>query len=116
MLDELARRGVAGTLVAVDESLDALALARRNAVKHRLHAVSFVHSSWFTSLDVSLRGHVDLIVANPPYVSNDEFVTLDPVLRYEPLGAIVAPDTDDGSCDHHRRGNALAPSGGKADL
>jgi release factor glutamine methyltransferase len=92
LLDELRQRGVAATLVAVDESLDALALARRNALKHHLHAVSFVHSSWFESLDPSLRTRVDLIVANPPYVSEEEFIVLDPVLRYEPLGAIVSPD------------------------
>jgi release factor glutamine methyltransferase len=92
LLEELRERGVAATLVAVDESTDALALARRNALKHRLHAVSFVHSSWFDSLDPSLHSRVDLIVANPPYVSEEEFVVLDPVLRYEPLGAIVSPD------------------------
>jgi release factor glutamine methyltransferase len=92
LLDELRQRGVAATLVAVDESLDALALARSNALKHRLHAVSFVHSSWFDSLDSSLRARVDLVVANPPYVSEEEFVVLDPVLRYEPIGALVSPD------------------------
>jgi release factor glutamine methyltransferase len=92
LLDELQRRGVTATLVAADESSDALALARRNALKHHLFAVSFVHSSWFDSLDPSLQSHVDLIVANPPYVSEEEFATLDPVLRYEPRGALVAPD------------------------
>ena len=94
LLDELRQRGVAGTLVAVDESLDALALARRNALKHHLHAVSFVQSSWFESLDPSLRSHVDLVVANPPYVSAGEFGTLDPVLHHEPLGALVSPDAN----------------------
>lgn len=94
LLDELRRRGVAGTLVAVDESLDALALARRNALKHGLHAVSFVQSCWFESLDPSLCSHVDLVVANPPYVSEVDFDVLDPVLRYEPLGALVSPDAD----------------------
>jgi release factor glutamine methyltransferase len=92
LLDELRQRGVAGTLVAVDESLDALALARRNALKHHLRAVSFIQSSWFESLDPSLRSHIDLVVANPPYVSAEEFDTLDPVLRHEPLGALVSPD------------------------
>jgi release factor glutamine methyltransferase len=94
LLDELRQRGVAGTLVAVDESLAALALARRNALKHHLQAVSFVQSSWFESLDPSLRSHVDLIVANPPYVSARDFDALDPVLRYEPLGALVSPDAN----------------------
>jgi release factor glutamine methyltransferase len=32
------------------------------------------------------------MVTNPPYVGGDDFEDLDPVLRYEPLGALVAPD------------------------
>ncbi|MGH3732508.1 MAG: peptide chain release factor N(5)-glutamine methyltransferase [Acidimicrobiales bacterium] len=92
LLSELKTRGVEASLIAVDESSDALALARQNARKHRLDAVSFVHSSWFGSLDDSLRGRVDLIVANPPYVGELEFAQLDPVLRYEPRGALIAED------------------------
>ncbi len=92
LLSELRERGVLATLVALDESLDALAVARRNAIKHQLLSVSFVHSSWFAALDTSLRGHLDLIATNPPYVGAGEFETLDDVLRYEPLGAMVAPD------------------------
>jgi release factor glutamine methyltransferase len=92
LLKELGERGVSASVVAVDESLDALAVARRNAQKHGLHAVSFVHSTWFESLDSSLREHVDLLVANPPYVSDEEFAVLEPELGFEPRGAIVAPD------------------------
>jgi release factor glutamine methyltransferase len=92
LVDELRTKGVVAHLVAVDESLDALALAQRNAIKHDLSGITFVHSSWFVELDASLRGCVDLIVANPPYVGDQEFAELDPILRHEPLGAIVAPD------------------------
>lgn len=90
LLGELMSRGVLASLIAVDESSEALALARQNARKHRLSAVSFVHSFWFGSVDHSLQGRVDLVVANPPYVDEAEFSTLDPVLRYEPRGALVA--------------------------
>lgn len=92
LLAELADRGVIGSLVAIDQSLDALANARANALKHALHAVSFVHSDWFSSLDPSLQGRFDLVVANPPYVSADEFALLDPVLGFEPRAALVACD------------------------
>ena len=92
LLEELAQRGVRANLVALDVSLDALAVARRNALKHRLERVSFVHSSWFDDLDSSLRGRVDLLVANPPYVGQREYVTLEPVLDFEPRGALVALD------------------------
>ena len=36
----------------------------------------------------------DLIAANPPYVAAADFESLDPVLRHEPYGALVAPDFD----------------------
>ena len=92
LLAELAQRGITASLVALDESSDALDVARRNAAKHHLYTASFVQSSWFSSLDDSLRGRIDLIVANPPYVGEAEFATLDPVLRHEPYGALVADD------------------------
>ncbi len=94
LLDELRSRGVVATLVALDESRDALEVARANARKHRITNVTFLESSWFAALDDSLRGRVDLIVANPPYVGEEEFAGLDPVLGYEPRGALVAPDAD----------------------
>jgi len=88
-----AKLGVHATLVAVDSSRDALDVTRANAAKHGLEGVTTVHSSWFEALDESLLGRVDLIVANPPYVGAAEFATLDPVLGYEPLGALVSEDT-----------------------
>jgi release factor glutamine methyltransferase len=93
ILSELSERGVAATLVAVDESRDALDVARHNALKHHLLSASFVVSSWYENVDESLRGRVDLIVANPPYVGDEEFASLEPVLQFEPRGAIVAPDS-----------------------
>jgi release factor glutamine methyltransferase len=92
LVSELRQRGVVATLVAVDESADALTVAKANARKHQVLTASFVQSSWFSTVDASLRGNVDLIVSNPPYVGGDDFELLDPVLRYEPLGALVAPD------------------------
>jgi release factor glutamine methyltransferase len=92
LLRELGERGVIATLLAVDNSDDALVVARANARKHGVRNASFVWSSWFDDVDPSLRGRFDLIVANPPYVGQAEFEQLDPILRHEPEGAIVAPD------------------------
>jgi release factor glutamine methyltransferase len=92
---ELRERGVGSVLIAVDESSQALDLARQNARKHDVQSVSFVVSNWFDDLADSLRGKIDLMVANPPYVAVAEFDELDPVLRHEPFGALVAPDGDD---------------------
>jgi release factor glutamine methyltransferase len=94
LLDELKKRGVQGSLIAVDASLDALQVAKRNALKHRLLAASFVHSSWFDALDPSLQGHIDLIVSNPPYISDVEFENVEDVLLFEPRMAQTAPDAE----------------------
>ena len=94
LVRELAERGVTATLIGVDRSVDALCVARANALKHQVRTASFVVSDWFAQIDSSLRSRVDLVVANPPYVAADEFVTLDPVLSHEPYGALVADDAD----------------------
>lgn len=93
---ELAQRGVVATLIGVDNSPDVLDVARANAVKHHALTASFVRSNWFDAVDPSLRGRIDLVVANPPYVGRDELALLDPVLAYEPASALVANDTDAG--------------------
>lgn len=71
-------------VVAVEASAAALAVARHNALKHALE-VDFRHGRWFEPL---AGERFDLIVANPPYVVED-----DPHLaglQFEPLGALVS--------------------------
>ena len=53
--------------------------------------VEFVEGSWFDPLPESLQGRVGLIVANPPYISEKEWGSLDPVVRdFEPRQALVS--------------------------
>ena len=92
LLFELRERGVDASVICVDTSSDALDVARQNAHKHDLTALSFVRSWWFDDLDPTLRGSIDLIVANPPYVAAAEYAVLDPIVSFEPLIAIVAED------------------------
>lgn len=92
LLDELAQRGVTASLIAVDASSDALAVAKRNALKHGLHRVSFVESNWFDGLDESFHTSFDLIVSNPPYIAEGEMASLEAVLSFEPRSALVAGD------------------------
>jgi release factor glutamine methyltransferase len=91
---ELGERGIASRVIAVDESIEALDVARRNARRHGLSTVSFLHSSWYQDVDISLEGRVDLIVSNPPYVSSEDLAGAQPELAHEPLGALVAPPRD----------------------
>lgn len=54
--------------------------------------------TWWDAVDPPLRGRVDLVVANPPYVSADEWVGLQPEVRaHEPRRALVAADGPEGT-------------------
>ena len=71
------------TVLAVDFSADALAVARANAERLRL-PVQFAQSDWFSAV----QGAFDLIASNSPYIAEH-----DPhlgALRHEPLAALVA--------------------------
>jgi len=78
-----------------DVSRDALAVARANLAglgsPFATH-VRLVEGAWFEALPGHLRGRVDLIVSNPPYVSAAETLPAD-VADWEPPGALVAGPT-----------------------
>ena len=57
------------TVIALDTSPDALAVARRNVLHHELNNVSVRGSDWLETID---DDSVDLIVSNPPYVASDD--------------------------------------------
>ncbi|MBW3537163.1 MAG: peptide chain release factor N(5)-glutamine methyltransferase [Actinobacteria bacterium] len=73
---------------AVDSSPEALELARENDADGK---VTFVHGDWYSALPEDLCGSFDLIVSNPPYVTEAEFEALDPAVReWEPRAALVS--------------------------
>jgi release factor glutamine methyltransferase len=79
--------------VAIDISLDALAVARRNAVRHSVaERIDFVHSDCFAALNSrELRPSFDLIVSNPPYVEEGAMADLQREVRdFEPRRALAA--------------------------
>ena len=74
-----------GEITATDISPDALALARENAERLGL-SVTFVE----TDLLSGLAGPFDLVVSNPPYVTEAEIDGLQPEVRdWEPRLALV---------------------------
>jgi release factor glutamine methyltransferase len=81
---------------ATDSSADALAVAQINlAGLGRLATdVRLVEGSWFDALPAELAGTVDVVVTNPPYVSESEVDDLpDEVRLWEPVEALVAGPT-----------------------
>ncbi len=75
-------------VLAVDLSRPALCLARRNA--HRHHVAGRVRCLQCDLL-APLRGKFDLVLANLPYVKEDDWPSLAPEIReHEPRPALVA--------------------------
>jgi release factor glutamine methyltransferase len=62
-----------------------------------LPPVTLVHGSWLDPLPARLRGGVDLVVSNPPYVSESEWEDLADEVRLEPRAALVAGAASDGT-------------------
>lgn len=80
---------------ATDASLDALEVARANVAGIGTLAASRVrieHGSWFDPLPSLLKGHVQLIVSNPPYIADDEVLPAE-VSEWEPASALRAGPT-----------------------
>lgn len=78
-------------VTAIDLSPAALAVARRNAVLHGLSEtqLTFVEGDLLSACDPDQR--FELILSNPPYVSDSEFESLDRTVReFEPKLALVS--------------------------
>ncbi len=77
-------------VTATDINAVAIDTAQRNAERHGiLERMTFAHGDLFDALDSETP--FDLISANPPYVEDGDWETLDPVIRlYEDPGALKA--------------------------
>lgn len=73
-----------------DQSSDAIDVARANAtgVGRPAAGARFAVGSWYEALDPSLKGTFDVIVSNPPYVSDDDPELDISVQDWEPHGAL----------------------------
>ncbi len=78
------------TVVGVDSSPAALELAEENSRRTGL-AVEFRRGDLFAGLSPALRGVVDLLISNPPYVATAELADLPSEVKdYEPRDALLA--------------------------
>ena len=81
--------------VALDISLDALALARQNAERHGVGPrLRLMASDWLSALQSATGGaRFDLVLSNPPYLAVGESPNLPPTVRdHDPRRALFAGD------------------------
>jgi release factor glutamine methyltransferase len=90
-------------VLATDVSDEAVSVARANASRHDLQ-VEVSAGDLLSPLAGELRGRMDLIVSNPPYVTREEYEALPAEVRAEPYEALV------GGTDIHRRLAEEAPT------
>ena len=79
------------TIHASDISPPALAIAKTNAHELQLERIIFHQSDWFSQIP-ALRFHA--IIANPPYLANDDPHLCLGDLRFEPRHALVSEPTE----------------------
>jgi release factor glutamine methyltransferase len=87
---------IEGTSVwATDISPDAVTVARANAAGLGRAAanIRIAQGSWFDALADELRGSVDVVVSNPPYIAEGDREVAPDVLEWEPHSALFSgPD------------------------
>lgn len=78
-------------VVATDVSADAIDVARANlaGLGRRGTVVELHQGAWWEAVPPALRGEVDLVVSNPPYVGAGEVLPPE-VADWEPRSALVA--------------------------
>lgn len=86
---------------ATDASRDALDVARANVAGCAATRVRIAGGSWFDALPRELRGGLELIVSNPPYVAEHELAALPEVVAgFEPHEALIAGPTGCEALEH----------------
>ncbi len=88
----LALEVLGAEIVATDSSAAALAVARRNALRHKVDGrITFMQTDLVADVDEP----AELIVSNPPYVPDSDAEGLQPeVAIYEPAVALFGGDGD----------------------
>lgn len=77
---------------ATDIAEHALSLAKKNAAHNHIKGVHFFHSDIYDHIPADSK--YDLIVANPPYISSDEWQTVEPsVTLWEDKQALLASNS-----------------------
>jgi len=89
----IAKNDAEAKIIATDISQDALKIAARNIQKHQLKKqITLLQGDLFEPIDSQYQGRsFDLVVCNPPYVSQQEYEKLDKNVKdYEPKSSLYA--------------------------
>jgi len=74
---------------SIDISKKAISLGKKNASHNKISNITFIESDLFTNLGPNST--FDLIIANPPYISDEYWNSLDPsVTRWEDPQALIS--------------------------
>lgn len=78
------------SLYAVDISKEALSISKKNALNLNADNITFIQSDLFSSKNLDpLKGKLDIIVSNPPYIKEDVIESLESdVKNFEPMIAL----------------------------
>jgi release factor-specific protein-(glutamine-N5) methyltransferase len=87
----LKRRFSFARVLGTDISTAALELAQANATRNQLD-VEWKAGYLFEAVPDEVRGKIELLVANPPYVANSDWDNLPVDVRWEPRIALLAGD------------------------
>lgn len=81
-------------LFGVDISKGALEVSKKNASRLNIDNVTFIESNLFESTELeNLKGKIDIIVSNPPYIENAVIQNLEADVKdYEPFIALSGGD------------------------
>jgi release factor glutamine methyltransferase len=84
----LAKHRPQARVTAIDQSGEALAVARDNAQRLGTSNVRFLQGDWFAPLDPEAR--FDVVVGNPPYIAEGDAHLAQGDLRFEPTAALAS--------------------------
>ncbi|QKM63876.1 peptide chain release factor N(5)-glutamine methyltransferase [Polynucleobacter tropicus] len=88
----IANEALNSQVIATDQSLEALTIAKSNAKSLGLETrVQFTQGSWYQALKESVT--FDIIVGNPPYIPAQDPHLIVGDLRFEPLNALTDHST-----------------------
>ena len=79
-------------VVGVDQSPEAVSLAKINAHKCNLEQVTFYRGNWAQGLVKDVNKPLHCVVSNPPYIDAEDPHLSQGDVRFEPLSALVAND------------------------